>query len=136
MTLAWRADRRPGKVRKQLGEIVDQQVRRILREAVATESVCHGADPGAGIARGLDVDFGIADDHRLGGRRAEFVQNRIDAHGVGLFALEAVAAIYHAKVIGHAQFLDNTATDPHRLICVDSHRHALERIERFTDAGI
>ena len=59
-------------MRKQLGKIIDEQVRRILRELVAPKSIGHAADPGAGIARCLDIDFGIADNHHLGGGRSEF----------------------------------------------------------------
>ena len=123
-------------MRKQLGQIVDEQVRRVLREKVAAKSVGHSANPSAGIARGLDIDFGIADNHHLRGRCAEIAQDRFDAHRVRLLALEAVAAIHMAKVAGHAQLLDNAAADSHGLIGEDSHRHPVEGLERFANAGI
>jgi hypothetical protein len=123
-------------MRKQLDETIDDQIRRILREVVVAESVGHAANPGAGIARRLDIDFGVADKHHLRGGRAEFAQDRFDAHGVRLLALEAVAAIHIAKVIGDAELMDNTAAHADRLIGVDSHWHPLERIECFADAGI
>ena len=111
-------------MRKQLGQIIDEQVRRVLREEVAAKSISHAADPGAGIARCLDIDFGIAYDHHLLGGRAEFTQDLFDAHRVGLLALEAVAAIHMAKMAGHAQLLDDAAADAHGLIGVNGHRHA------------
>ena len=123
-------------MREQFGEIIDEQVRRVLREEVAAKSVGDAADPGAGIARGLDIDFGIADNHHLRGRRAEFAQDRFDAHRVWLLALKTVAAIHMAKMAGHAQFLDDAAADAHGLVGVDRHGHSFERVERFADAGI
>src|ERR1017187_2194722 len=124
------------KVRKQLGKVVDDQVRRILREVVAAESVGYAADPGARIARRLDIDFGIADDHHLRGDRAEFAQDRFDAHRIRLLALEAIAAVHKSKMTGDAQLLNNAAADSHGFVGVDGHRHSLECIERFADAGI
>jgi hypothetical protein len=123
-------------VREQLGKIIDEHVRRIFLEVVAAKSVGHAADPGPGIARCLYIDFRIADDHGLRGSGAEFAQDRINAHRVGLLALEAVAAIDKTKVIADAQLLDNVAADSHGLIRVDSHRHSLQRIERFAHAWI
>ena len=66
-------------MRRQFRETVDKEIGGIFGEAVAAKTVRHAANPGAGIARGLHVNFGITDDHRLSRGGAEFPQNGFDA---------------------------------------------------------
>src|SRR6266576_3438425 len=49
---------------------------------MAAKTIRYAADPRTGVARGLYVNFGVADHHRLCRLGAEFSENRFDAHGV------------------------------------------------------
>ena len=71
-------------MRQQFRETIDKEIGGIFGKAVAAKTVRHAANPGAGIARGLHINFGITDDHRLSGGGAKFPQNGFDALGIRL----------------------------------------------------
>jgi hypothetical protein len=68
------------KVRLKLCEVVDAEIGSKFVKAMASETVRRAADPGAGVVRGLHVNFGVTDDYHLRWRGAEFPQNRFDAY--------------------------------------------------------
>ena len=92
-------DRATRKVRKQFGEIIDEQIGRIVHEAMASAPVGHAASAGAAVARGLHIDFGIADHHSLGRRRSKFAQDDFDADGIRLLACEAVRRVLRGSSV-------------------------------------
>src|SRR4029077_10674213 len=71
--------------RDEIGEAVQIDVGGVGGTVVGAEAVIYGGGEGAGVARGLHVDFGIADQNGFGGAGAEFAKNRLRAERVGFF---------------------------------------------------
>src|SRR6202171_6871433 len=101
--------RRGRKVGQKFREVIDEEIGREFGKTMAAKTIRYAADPRAGVARGLHVNFGVTDEHHLRGRGAEFPQNCCDAHRVGLLAFKAIAAIYDLKGFSEAQPLQNPA---------------------------
>src|SRR5712691_11688191 len=79
--------------RDEIREPVEINVRGIGGAVVRAEAIIYGGGQSAGVAGGLHVNFGIADQDGFGGGGAEFAKNRPCAEGVGFFCFKAVAAI-------------------------------------------
>src|SRR6267143_6820253 len=103
---------------------------------MAAKTIRHTADPRTGVARGLYVNFGVADHHRLCRLGAEFSENRFDAHGVRLLAFKTVAAIDNPKISSKAQPLQNPTAGAHGLVGEHCHRHSGKSVQGLADARI
>jgi len=103
---------------------------------MGAEAVVHGGGQRSGVARGLHVHFGIADENRFVGRGSEFAQNCVGAKRIRFFCFKAVAAIDRAKIFGEAEALENAHADAHGLVRQDGHRISREMFERFGHARI
>jgi hypothetical protein len=66
------------RVRLKLRKLVDK--RRKFVKAMAAKTVCCAVNLGAGVARGLHLNFGVTDNHHVRWRSVEFPQNRFAAH--------------------------------------------------------
>ena len=126
----------PVEVRSEFGQAIDEKIGRMIRQFVPTEPVSHATTPCAGIARRLDVNFGIADKHGLFGRSPEIAKQHSHSGGVGLFGLETITTIDVTEIGGQAQALKNLAAEAHWFIGEHSHGHAFERGQAFAYAGI
>ena len=73
------------KKRDEIGETVKIDVGGVGDAVVGAETIIYGRGKRAGVARGLHVDFGIADQDGFGRGRGEFAKNRLRAEGIGLF---------------------------------------------------
>src|SRR5258708_3312188 len=93
-----------------------------------------GGGESAGVAGGLHVNFGIADQNGFGGGGAEFAKNRARAEGMGLFCFKTVAAVDGAEIFRQAETFQNAQTDPHRFVREDGHRKRGEMLERFRNS--
>ena len=122
--------------RAEVGEAVEINVRRICGTVVGAEAVVHGGGQRSGVASGLHVHFGIADENRFVWRGSEFAQNRMGAKGIRFFCFKAVAAIDRAKIFGEAEAFKNAHADAHGLVRQDGHRISREMFERFGNARI
>src|SRR6266576_6656083 len=103
---------------------------------MAAKTIRHTADPRTGVARGLYVNFGVADEHYFRGCGAEFSENRFDSHGVRLLAFKTVAAIYDPKISSKAQPLQNPAARAHGLVGEHRHGHPGKSVEGLADTRI
>src|SRR5262249_30030599 len=79
-------------------ETIDQQVGWKFRQPVAAQAIADATGPSAGVARRLDVNFGIANKHRLFCRRAKIAEQDLHSRGIRLLRLKAVAAIDESKI--------------------------------------
>ena len=91
----------------------------------------------AGIAGGLNIDAAIADHEGTGGGHAGFADEGFDAHGVGLFEIEAIAAVDAKKVGADAEGGEEGRGDDGVLVstamCLPCSR---KRSRRLADTGI
>jgi len=87
-------------VRGKLGERAEHEIGWMRGERVNADAVGNASGPNAGVARGFNVDVGIADQHGFGRMGAEIAQDHFDAVGIGLFLLETVSTVDHAKKFG------------------------------------
>ena len=106
------------------------------RAIVDAESVIYGGGQGSDVARGLHIDFGIADQHCFAGSGAEFAKDGVCAERIGLFCFKAVAAIDGAEIFRQAEPFQYAHADPHRFVRQDSHGESREMFEHFGDARI
>src|SRR5467141_2605769 len=103
---------------------------------MAAKTIRYAADPRTGVACGLYVNFGVADEHYFRGCGAEFSENRFDAHGVRLLAFKTVAAIDDPKISSKAQPLQNPPAGAHGLVGEHRHRHSGKSVQGLTHARI
>ena len=103
-------------MRKQFGEIIDEQVGRIFGEAMTAKSVRHSADKSAGVPRGLHIHLRIPNEHRVSRSGAEFTQNRCDAHRIRLLLLKTVATIYQLEIAPKSADIDNYLAESCQLV--------------------
>src|SRR5713101_8360040 len=122
--------------RDEIREAVEINVRRMGGAVVGAEAIIYGGGESAGVAGGLHVNFGIADQEGLGRGGAEFAKNRLRAKGIGLFCFKAVAAIDGAEIFRQAEFLQYAHADAHRLVREDGHRERGEMLKRFRNTRI
>src|SRR5258708_26506649 len=83
--------------RDEMREAVEINVRRMGGAVVGAEAIIYGGGESAGVAGGLHVNFGIADQEGLGRGGAEFAKNRLRAKGIGLFCFKAVRSEEHTS---------------------------------------
>src|SRR5580700_7281857 len=79
--------------RDEVREALEINIGRTRGAVMHAEAVVDGGSKCSGVARGLHVHIGIADEQGLNGGRAEFAQDSQRAQRVGLFRLKTVAAI-------------------------------------------
>ena len=119
--MVWVRFRRLPEQFRQVKRIVDQDVWGDLGEGVGGEAVGYAAGPEAGVAAGLDVDGGVADDEGLVGRDSGFVQDGLRSLGGGLFGGEAVASVDADEEMAQAEGLHNIARRVDGLVGEDGH---------------
>src|SRR5580704_17391727 len=72
------------KQRDQVGEAVEIEVGGVGGAIVRAEAVVHRGGERSGVARGLHVHFGVADQNRFTGSGYQFAKDGVGAQGIGL----------------------------------------------------
>src|SRR5690242_20822670 len=103
-------------VLRQIGKTVEEKIGRRVRKTRAAESVSDSASKRAGVARGLDVDIGIAEHHQFARRQIKIAQQSVKAYGIRLFLFETVAAIYELKIRAQIQASDDGLAELHGFV--------------------
>src|SRR5260370_4446884 len=100
----------------EVGEAIEINIRGVRGAVMGAEAVIYRRGEGAGVARGLHVHFGIADQHRFGGGGAEFAKNRPRAERGGLLGFKAVAAVDGAKIFWQTEAFEDSLADTYRVV--------------------
>jgi len=103
---------------------------------VGAETVIYAGGESPGVARGLHIHFGIADQHSFSRGGAEFAKNRLRAERIGLLRFKAVAAVDGAKIFREPKRFKNAHADAHWLVGKNGHRKRSEMRQGFRDAVI
>src|SRR5579862_4163013 len=124
-----------------LGEIrhmVNQNVGRKLAKGFGLKAPRHPAGGDTGVARGLNVNPGIAHHPRILRWRVHLRSQRLDPDRMRLLVIEAVAAVDAEKQRRKAETLHNPLTDANRLVRQDSEPRTarMQPMERITDLRI
>jgi hypothetical protein len=88
---------------------VGGDVGRSFAKSVRSEAVGDAAGGDAGVASGEHVDGGVSDHESVSGLGVGLAKNGLDAHGVGLLGVEAVAAVNANEKISEPEFPDDGA---------------------------
>src|SRR5260370_5721478 len=106
----------------EIGEAVEINVGGVGGAVVRAEAVIYGGGESASVARGLHVDFGIADQDGFGWSGAEFTKNRLRTDRVRLFCFKTVAAVDDAKKVRNGDRVHNAHAEAHRLDRENDHK--------------
>jgi hypothetical protein len=125
-----------GQSRDDVDEAVQIEIGGMSEAIMDAETVVHHGGEHTGIACGLHVDFGVADEERFVGARAEFAKNGVSPERIGLFCGKTVSAVDGAKIFGKTECFQDTHADVNGFIGEYGHGHGGKMMQRFGDAGI
>jgi len=125
-----------GESGNEVEEAIEIEIGGMSGAVVDAEAIVDNGGEDAGVARGLHVDCGVADEQRFIGSGAEFAKDGVDAEGIGFFGGESVATVDGAEIFGEAESFEDAHADALRLVGEHSHGHGGEMLEGFGDAGI
>ncbi len=127
---------RGGECRDDVEEAIEIEIGGMCGAIVDAEAVVDDGGEDVGVARGLHVDFGVADEQRFTGTRAEFAKDGVYTEGIGFFGGESVASVDGAEILSEAESFENAHADALGLVGEHGHGHGGEMLEGFCDAGI
>src|SRR5260370_3810105 len=107
------------KQRNEVGEAIKINVRGMGGTVVRAEAIVHCGCQRSRVARGLDVNFGIADQDGFGGSGAELAKDHLSAERIRFFRFKAVAAVHRAKIFCEAEPSQDADADAHWFVRED-----------------
>src|ERR1700726_4576430 len=121
---------------REIGEAIEVNVSWVRCAVMHAETIIYRGGLRAGVARGLHVYVGIADDQGLARGNSELLQDFVRAKWVRLLRFKTVAAINHAKIFCESQGIQDAHADAFRLVGKDGHGHVVQLRESFRHSGI